>query len=379
MKKTAVVVGLILLACSVIGPAWAEEEEENKGKIRYDKGVKFDSADGKFRFKINNRVQVRYTQVNPDEGESIGSFRLRRFKFKMSGHVFTHWKYKLQLNFAGQGDDVADVENGQVVLEQDDVLEDAWFQYTKHNWIQPWVGQGKTKFSRERLNSSGKLLFVDRALISDEAEVPRDTGVALVGYDKKRRFEYNVGVYNGNALNQKTNDNGEFAYAGRAVWTPFGEYKLAEGALDYPDSPKLAVGIDGYRNTLTDETGTDLDIIIYGPEIAFKVKGFYAQAEYYRIDLDVAGGGAGEIDTGYLQASYLLPGRRIEFAGRISTTDPDSVAESVSNEEFDTSIGFNYYFKGHDFKVQADLTNVDDRSTSDNDSLDFRAQIQFAF
>ena len=44
-----------------------------------------------------------------------------------------------------------------------------------------------------------------------------------------------------------------------------------------------------------------------------------------------------------------------------------------------STLGFNYYFRGHDFKVQADLTQQDDKSVADEDGLVFRAQLQFAF
>jgi len=375
--RTAVLITALLL---VAGPVLAEEADQDaKAKFGYDKGFKFESADGRFSLGINNRVQVRFTFEDPDEGDNVGSFRLRRYKFKMSGKVFEDWKYQLQVNFAGQGDQTIPIGGNEITIEQDDALEDAWFQYTKYSWFQPWLGQGKTFFGRERLHSSGNLLFVDRALLSDQAEVERDDGVGLVGYGKEHKFEYNVGVYNGNFLNQRANDNDKFAYAGRFVWTPFGAYKLSEGAVGHGDGPKLALGVDAYDNVITTETGADLEITLYGPEFAFTYKGWSVQAEYYRIHLDLASGGTGDIDTGYLMAGYLLPGERIEVGARYAMSDPDDDAQEISNEADEIGVVFNYYFAEHRYKIQADLRQIDEKAADGNDSLEFRAQMQFSF
>jgi phosphate-selective porin len=363
-----------LSLCACLGTTVAADEDSPK--FGYKGGLFYESADRSMSLKINNRVQVRFTHEDPEMGDSFGSFRLRRWKFKMSGHVFDHWKYKLQVNFAGRGDRTVDVEDGEVDLGQTDVLEDAWFQYTKHPWYQPWVGQGKVFFGRERLTSSGKLQFVDRALLVGTAEVPRDIGVGLVGQSKNQRFEYQVGIYNGNALNQQKNDNDKFAYAGRVVWTPFGEYKLVEGALDRPESSVLAVGLDGYLNTSTSDAGEDLDVNVYGVEFAYKLHGFSAVAEYYLADQDTEGGGSEEADGGYAQVGYLFA-NNIEVAGRYATIDAQN--ETLFDDVDSKGIALNYYFKGHSYKIQADYRRIDDKTDDAEDVDVFRVQMQFAF
>jgi phosphate-selective porin len=351
-------------------------EDSDWGYAGWDKGFRFESADGKNTLKISNRAQIRFTFESPEEGDSVGSFRIRRWKFKMSGKIYEHWKYNLQVNFAGQGDRELDVEDGAVQLGQTDALEDVWFQYTRNRWFQPRIGQMKPLFGRQRLTSSGKLQFVDRAGLASEAEVSRDIGAALIGQNESKTFEYNVGMYNGNALNQKENDNGSFQYTGRVVWTPFGEYGLAEGALDRPDSARLAIGLDGLVNTLTTDAGEDFDIRAGGIEFAFKLGGFSTVAEYFVIDREELGaGGTVDSKTGYVQAGYLFE-NNLEVAVRYATIVPD---DELSLDE-ETSIGaaLSYYFDKHDYKAQADVRRIRN-DTSDEDEDVVRLQVQFSF
>src|SRR6185295_13326213 len=196
-------------------------------------GFQFQSADGRHQMEINNRVQVRFTQANPDVGDSEGAFRIRRYKFKIDGKVYDHWKFRLQVNFA----------SGSVAGENEKLLEDAYFQYTAKHWIQPWLGQGKAWFGRQELTSSGKQQFVDRSIASERFAASRQTGVGIVGQNSEKTFEYDLGVFNGEGINKKDNPGGDYMVVARAVYMPFGEYKLEESALDAPESSKLSVGL----------------------------------------------------------------------------------------------------------------------------------------
>jgi phosphate-selective porin len=375
MRKFMSAAVLVLLSVCSMSIVVASEDKD-WGYAGWDKGFRFKSADGENELKISNRVQVRFTYEDPEVGDSIGSFQLRRWKFKMSGKIYGHWKYQLQVDFAGQGDRTLDIVGTEVEVPEQDALEDAWFQYTKNKWAQPWLGQGKVFFGRQRLTSSGSLQFVDRALLVQVAEVPRDIGVGLVGQSAGKKFEYNVGVYNGNSLNQKENDNNKFAYAGRVVWTPFGEYKLAESALDRPESVKLAVGLDGFMNTITTDMGEDLDIAVFGFEFALKIQGFSTVSEYFKTDRDVAGGGSAKSDGGYVQFGYLFPGN-FEIAGRYATIEPDNPL--LLDEVDSKGIAINYYFDKHAYKIQADYRQIEKKTDSLEDLNVFRVQMQFAF
>lgn len=307
------------------------------------------------KIEIGNRVQVRYTQQEPEEGESKGSFRVRRAKFAVSGTVYDVWKFKTQAVWSG----------GSTTLE------DAYIEYAANPMATVWFGQGKAWFGRQELTSSGSQQFVDRSIVSERFAAGRDQGLSLIGKNPGKTFEYNVGIYNGNGRNASSNDDDEFLTVGRLVWTPFGEYKLEESALDYPSSPKLALGIAAMDTT---DGGDDVSRV--GVEAAFKLGGFNTVAEYYTESLDF-GDGSGELDTDgfYIQLGYLFPNKKFELAGRYAAISPDVAGDA---DEIETGIAASYYLQKHGQKLQADFRQVEDEASGTTDD-EFRLQFQIVF
>jgi phosphate-selective porin len=343
-----------VIATLALVPATAHAAD---GEAGWGKGAYFKSDDGRFSLNLGSRVQVRYTQDDPEDGDSVGSFRIRRAKFAMSGNVYGNIEYKIQAVWSG----------GSTTLE------DAYFVYTGNEMAQFWVGQGKAFFGRQELTSSGKQQFVDRSIASERFAHGRDQGIALIGENSGKTFEYNLGFYNGNGRNRSSDDNDEKLLVGRVVFTPFGQYKLEESSLDYPDSPKLAIGASFLTNT--EDAGPDeVDIDRFGVEFAFKVGGFNSVAEYYSESADL---GAGDADTDgfYAQLGYLFPNKQFEIAGRYAVVSPDSVVDA---DETETGIAASYYISKHNYKIQADFLNIEDEFDN-TDDRQIRVQLQIAF
>ena len=333
--------------------------KDDNGEAGWKKHAYFKSSDGKFSLELGSRVQFRFTQEDPDGGDSRGSFRVRRAKFSMSGVVYEYWNYKIQAVWSGGSTS----------------LEDAYFQYSKNKMAQLWLGQGKAFFGRQELTSSGKQQFVDRSITSERFAPGRDQGLGLVGVNENKTFEYNLGIYNGNGRNQSRDDNSEKMIVGRAVWTPFGEYKLEESALDYPDSGKLAIGGSFLSTTNGNGAANEVDITRVGVEFAYKIHGFNTVGEYYNESADLPGGGDADTDGLYLQVGYLFPNKKFEIAGRYAVVSPDV---AFSADEIETGIAFSYYLKKHDYKLQADFRNIEDE-LSNTDDREIRVQLQIAF
>ncbi len=335
-----------------------DANQPQNGEAGWKKKAYFETSDGKFSLQLGSRVQFRYTQDDPEDGESTGSFRVRRAKLSLSGVAYEHWKYKIQAAWSGGSTS----------------LEDAYFQYTRHRKAQFWLGQGKVFFGRQELTSSGKQQFVDRSITSGRFAPGRDQGAALVGTDDHKTFEYNLGVYNGNGPNRSSDDNSEKMIIGRAVWTPFGEYKLEESSLDYPNSGKLALG-GSYLSTTEGNGPGETDITRFGIEFAYKLCGFNTVGEYYTEEADTAGVGSLDTDGYYVQVGYLFPNKRFEVAGRYAVVSPDV---TLNADEVETGIAFSYYLKKHDYKVQADFRNIENE-ISNTDDREIRVQLQLAF
>ena len=126
--------------------------------------------DGKTRFtlgdnfymEMSNRVEPRFTYEMPDDsvrsrdgpgGDSKGSFRIRRAKFKLEGWFYRP-SFELQLNWP----DVNNTPPGEFRgrLHRLDVSKKKAFRLK--------FGQFKAPFGRQQLTSSGAQQFVDRAI-----------------------------------------------------------------------------------------------------------------------------------------------------------------------------------------------------------------------
>jgi phosphate-selective porin len=337
----------------------------------WTKKLTFASPDGRFTLSLGNRVQARYEHqsFDLDGSDDVDRFRARRVKTAMEGVAFGDVKYKIQANWVGNP-----------------ILEDAYVQYARYPLAQLWVGRGKAFFGRQELTSSGKQQFVDRSLMAGRFFPGRDHGVALVGEAPSRVFEYQVGVYNGAGLTND-NDNDSFMTTARVVWHPFGQIALEESALDYPESPKLSLGLMALQNEA--QTGTGAALVVnddtrLGAEIAFKLRGLNAVAEYVTEERDRTAGTApaARLDTDgwYAQLGYLFPNRKLEIAGRHSVISPDTAADTDTTE---TRLGVSWYMAKHDYKVQADVGTVEDlsRPASDRNRAydEARLQLQIAF
>lgn len=352
--------------------------------------------DGKLGFKfpagevsLSNRVQARFTHAEAASGPDIDSFRIRRAKTAIEGRIYEDWRFKLQANWVG-GSVVESVtfdpttQTLRPTAGRGAVLEDAEIWWARHPLATVWMGQGKAFFGRQELTSSGKQQFVDRSVFSGRFFPGRDQGVGLIGVNQGKTFEYNLGIYNGNQLNRAANDNDEFMYIGRAVWTPFGEYKLEESSLDYPTTPKLAIGVGFLENTTGTETSTSnskVDVSRVGAEVAFKLRGFNLVGEYVQEESEPqVAGGTTDIDGFYAQAGYLFPTQKFELAGRYSEFSSDDTISSTFPDLTETGGALSWYFAKHNHKLQADVIEVErDTGSGPVKTTEARLQLQLVF
>lgn len=330
------------------------------------------------KISFYNRFQGRYTLVQPKVGDDVGSFRIRRFHTIFEGTVYKVWKAKLQVNWTGT-DVVTDVaQSGATVSRtriRGPVLDDAELQWARYPLATVWAGQGKVFFGRQELTSDTRLQFVDRSIASERFSVKRDQGIALIGQSRTKLFEYQAGLYNGNGPNQVNNDNQQYGSVQRLVFTPLGEFPLAESSLDYPDTPRLAIGGEAWQNTLG--TGaSERDFTRYGAELALKVKGFNAVGEYYSETVDPIAGRNQDTDGYYAQAGYLFPNKLFEIASRYSVVSPE--VAGPSEDQIETGVATSWYWDKHNHKIQADYRILEDERT-DHEDKEFRLQLQLVF
>lgn len=353
---------------------------------------------GVAQVRISNRVQVRYTHELPDEtvtlpgvpdrGDSRGSFRIRRAKFKIDGWFYRPWLlYELQTNWPA-----VTGANAGAFLEDANVN---WDVTKGERRLMVKLGQYKVPFGLQELTSSGSQQFVDRSQVSNVYARGRDAGLQLWGRLLGDKVEWRAGVFNGSGLTRTANDNDAFQYDARVMFQPNGVVPLAAGLgnsgplfseadFESTDKPIWAVALNYEKNDFFRTTsGTDLRDEVVAVDGIFKFKGFSATGAYFwreREPEPAAGGAPGatfDSNGFYAQAGYLIGAKRTwEVVARYGATDPTSL--TPGNDQTEVRGGLNYYYVKHALKVQADFGRLKNKANGvANDEL--RIQTQFLF
>lgn len=343
MRQIAGAFVIALLLAAVVAPGEAQQTP-----------IEPDPAQPAFTMDIGSRIQVRYSYLDRDEQDALGSFGIRRARLSLSGAAYQRFHYAVQIELPGAGAR----------------LLDANIRYHMAPMATLWFGQGKAPLGRQQLTSSGNLQMVDRAITDGRFAAGRQQGIALLGRTPGRTFEYHAGVYNGNGINA-ANDNRHYMYVGRAVFTPFGAYSPTESAHDYPATARLALGVAGLRNTLGLDVD-EVDITRLAVEAAFKIRGLNTVGEFFHERATPAVGDPLNTNGWYVQGGYLWPDRRHELAARYAAISPDTPTDTDTVE---MGVGYSLYLNGHRAKFQTDLRNIDRRATGLSD-LELRLQFQ---
>ena len=325
---------------------------------------------GKRYMKLSSRFQFRYTAIDDAETEE-NSFRIRRMRFKLEGDAEPWLKYELQLD----GDTAASSSTPDRIRIRDinlgmrvDQAGKVWFK----------AGQFKAPFSGEELTSSGSLFSIDRAQLNRYAPA-RQIGVQIgsstktddLYFGSENPYDWAVGVFNGNGINQPRNDNGSSLFSGRFSLHTNELYTVGVSLLSSADSGStgrsvFGVELEGRRDLFGVDGG-----LTYGP---YSVYGEFLQGSY---DPKAEGEPNREVRGGFVQPGYYVMPGRCQVWYRYDTIDPN---RDVSDAEDSTWhwIGVSTFISGHDYKVQAAyIAKREAVDAIDNDAFLIQMQVQF--
>lgn len=325
---------------------------------------------------ISNRLQVRFTSEDLDTGSATSqperdSFRVRRFKTKFDGWVYTKdLTYELQVNWP----------------DSSNVLEDANINYDFTKGKKAFMlkaGQYKVPFGRQELTSSGSQQFVDRSTVSNTFARGRDIGLQLWGTPLGGKIDWRVGLFNGNGRTTSRNDNDDLQLNARLQWAPFGDPKYSEGDFDSSDRPLFSIAA-GYESNLREVAAAGSvvahqnDQTITAFDAVFKYKGLSIFGEMFDRENDRTKNLSDFDDSGYvLQAGYFVIPQKLEIALRVAEFDPnDGVA---NNERTEDGIAVSYYWNKHNHKLQADYRQIEDKARRNSKDSEIRFQYQVIF
>ena len=344
--------------------------------------------------EMSTRLQMRYTHEFPDatvqlpgtaaKGDSRGSFRIRRAKFKLEGWAMKPWlTYEFQLNIPA-----VTGANAGAILEDASIDVDL----TKgKNKFRVKFGQFKPAFGHQEMTSSGSQSFVDRSEVSNTYARGRETGLALWGTTANNKLEWRAGVSNGNSMTRTTNDNDAFQYNARVMFQPTGRQALAqrawvsgpfysEGDFESADFPLFAIAANFEKNDFhRTTTGNDLKDTIFGFDLIYKYKRFFATGEYYIRERTPETGAKFNSNGFFGQATYMLTSRRMwEIGARYGQFDPSDLLPLNKRTELRGALS--YYYGRHNLKVQVDFGQLKTEAAAGAvKSKEFRLQSQIVF
>ncbi len=386
----------------------------------YDKNFYIKSADDEFRLDIKSRFQLRHTFATVSHGDfgngdntttDSSRLELERMRLIFSGHAMKNLEYFFQLDMDDDNSHNAYLYSGWLA-----------YKFSKEFGIRG--GTNDCLFGKQRPNSSGKFMAIDRGLVAYAFDMGRMTGIE--GYGDLGMVNYRVGLFEG------LRDNNEVT-AGNSDNTPIVVARVAlplmgatvkdfanESDLAYHDAPVMMLGGSVvYAKEMDEESyngGIDNNYVIYAPavgggyssfggyqgemtmfgaDVSYKCKGFSATLEGFIQSADptdayiAANSIAGEsIDNmgWYGQVGQFIVPEKFELFGRIGGLDIDN-----SGDLYEYTGGFNYYINGQNLKLSMDLTYVDEMPAGSVSSggnyqgvagealMMVRSQLQFQF
>lgn len=403
---------------TVANVAAGDDSDLGKSNYKIGKGLTLSSKNGRFSLQIRGRIQLRYDAQHYNRGGEAArptdhSLQIRRLRLQLRGHVFSPFvKYYFQFGFspADMQNDMPD-EPGSI---RRNPLRDARIELDRLRDFTVWMGQFKVPFSRQRVNSSSAQNLVDRSIVNSEFNLSRDLGVMVGSKDLgglDGRLAYSAGVFMGEGRNTFELTDPGLLYVGRLELLPFGKFDdYSEGDLTRSPTPGLSIAAayafqdraHAARGVVGDppaDRGTT-NFHHVTSDILFKWHGaslaaaFHLRRGFARRPGDATDEAGDPIapvaarqGIGVLtQLGYLVPKIPLEIVARHAIVRNIYGAESSMLDADEAGGGLNYYFVGHDLKLQLDYFRLWDASLGDttaeaarNGTDRVRVQVQLYF
>lgn len=361
-------------------------------------GLQFISKNQNNKIHLNFRIQTR-AFVNFDDdpvtSSEFDSFTndilINRARIKLGGHFYRKWlKYYAEFGI---------VSGKQLDLR---------LYIEKWDFLKFKIGQWKSRYSVERMISSGAQQTVERSIINRPFTIDRQIGASIYGNiigTKAMNFSYWLSIFKGDGRGNLTNEDDYNMYMSRLQWNINGvETKFSGSDLNLSEKfiSYLAIAgvtnrskytafstnggefLEGYENAEEGQYRVNQYLI----ETSFKYKGWYFQQEYHwkEIDDKIYDNPTNHLTGNYLQLGYMI-GQKINFLpkyfelyGRHAFYDPNrSIANDLQQEY---TFGLNWFIKGHNNKLTFEYSYLEYQSLENIEDLDgsrLRLQWDFSF
>lgn len=282
-------------------------------------------------------------------------FFVRRARLGVKGSFAERFDFALTSDFGSNSLGTVSGYRAQIT--------DCYVAWNRYPAATVTVGQFKTPFGFEQLQSGPKLAAIERSLVNDQLTLRRQIGAMLSGSAAGSRLTYAAGLFNGNGTNNSTNDNDQFTYVGRVA-----------GNWMQTDAGRVSTGINAF-------TGRDTGSFSghrrgFGADLQASYQRTSFQAEYLRVSFDRTLGRDHSADGWSLLGSYMILPKVLQGVLRYEIYDTDRDLAASTTRLW--TLGFNYFIKGDDLKLSVNYLLGDLPSQrSDQGRLISRLQVVY--
>ena len=376
-------------------------------KISMKPSPKIESLDGNYSFQPFGRVHFDVTSFDDDKFDHASNATFRRARLGFKGNLGEDFKYKTQIDFAGENVAIKDVSLTYTGLDMADIK----------------IGNHKPSFGMENNVSSNYIMFMERSSATNAFTRSEILGVNVMsGGDD---WSFNAGIFNEDAGNTSTGEDEDISLDLRGSVNVLGmmdestENVLHVGAGYSHRKPTGNVRFrarpgtgDGNRQIDTGNIAAVDDIGVYNAELGAVIGPFTFQGEYFNTDLSRSGSNADAKFDGYFgQVGWFLTGESRPYSGsngkfgrvkpnnpfslseggwgalevmaRYDSTDLNDVGAGITGGKMDTtSLGVNWHLNDR-MRVMGNVIDVDsdaNAATAANDDptvYSMRAQWDF--
>ena len=329
------------------------------------KGLKVkisDDTDITMRIRLQPRFDMGDLVKNEagDAYESEMDIYLRRIRLEFGGQLVQNLKYSLIFE--------AD-KNGKMASSGSPTneikIQYANLDYKFDDLFNVRFGKAKLPYSRVSLTSSSKQLIVERPVSTEAAKKLFDdyyqAHLVFHGKASEGLFGYNLALADGWEPNSTVSSNivhkSGLLYIARVEVAPPGWIEKSQSDSHLGKGQHLTIGANyaaqngiEYKGTSTTPNVNEEDRTLTGFDISGHWNAITGQVEYNAWKVESTDSTRNTEPQGwYAQAGYFIAGPNIEPVVRYEVYDQNS--NSDDKQEKTTTLGVNWYAKGHSFKV----------------------------
>jgi phosphate-selective porin OprO/OprP len=295
---------MVLVGLALLPQVGAAAETLRAGS----QGLRYRSDDGAVRLKLGGRLHYDTAWYDDDLTPIADNADVRRLRLELSGRVGDDWSFKIDR-------DVGGTSRG---------WKNVWLAWSGIDHLRLSAGNQIAPFGVEQLQSSNSTLLMERSLMSAltpsflkgvQARYALGDWTATAGY-----FGDPLGDEFGqnNASGQGPLGRLTFAPQHRRYRTLHLGASIQQRSLDAGSEFRLRTRPEsGVADAVLLDTGRIVDadeFVAYGAEGIWRYRGWSAQAEYVRMDLQRHVGSDLRFDGGYAQLGYVLTGESRRYS-----------------------------------------------------------------